>query len=318
MRLALDIQAGAVVANSVAALIERFEHQEDKRHFLDQAEESVSNRKAIYRNLTKFFGRMAPGALRGVHGYQFLDARAEAGAPARANKELAMMQTILHYAVRWGLVEANPFVSLKLNRTERKVRTVSRRQVVRFYLWSVRQGLRERVFGCAAMFAYLTGFRASEVRPFLKSGVLESGVQIVAAKRKLGEDVVVKHRRCSRRLAVVIARSMDRPDVEGSPYLFAPTKKVKKRLSYTKSGWNSSWQDVMRSWILSFDPTLDAARSITTHASYFALQDIRPVAISKKFERRDTDVYDFAAHANPQTTHRSYDRRRIKNADATE
>jgi len=50
----------------------------------------------------------------------------------------------------------------------------------------------------------------------------------------------------------------------------------------------------------------------------FSLLDVRPAAITTKIRNRDTDIYDFAAHANPATTHRHYDRRTIKKASSTE
>ncbi|WP_152968018.1 MULTISPECIES: hypothetical protein [unclassified Achromobacter] len=59
-------------------------------------------------------------------------------------------------------------------------------------------------------------------------------------------------------------------------------------------------------------------RTLTSQPMYFNLQDVRPAAITSKLARRDADAYDFAAHANPATTHRHYDRRRIKRASATE
>lgn len=75
---------------------------------------------------------------------------------------------------------------------------------------------------------------------------------------------------------------------------------------------------VIRAWIQSFNYTVKDDELVTGHPMYFALQDVRPAAITKKFEERSADVYDFAAHANPATTHKNYDRRRIKRASATE
>jgi hypothetical protein len=57
---------------------------------------------------------------------------------------------------------------------------------------------------------------------------------------------------------------------------------------------------------------------LTNHPAYFSLLDIRPTAITTKLNNRDDDAYDFAAHANPGTTHRHYDRRKVKVAKATE
>ncbi|ARP95050.1 hypothetical protein CAL15_12100 [Bordetella genomosp. 13] len=73
----------------------------------------------------------------------------------------------------------------------------------------------------------------------------------------------------------------------------------------------------MLAWILAYEPDV-TAQNLTEHPWYFALQDIRPAAITKKLEQRAQDAYDFAAHANPQTTHRHYDRRVVKRATATE
>jgi hypothetical protein len=60
------------------------------------------------------------------------------------------------------------------------------------------------------------------------------------------------------------------------------------------------------------------ASDLVEHPMYFSLLDIRPAAITKKAEQRAADLYDFAAHANPATTHRHYDRRKVKKASATE
>lgn len=45
------------------------------------------------------------------------------------------------------------------------------------------------------------------------------------------------------------------------------------------------------------------AKAVISHAQYFALQDIHPVGVTIKMERRDADVYD---------------KRKVKKASATE
>lgn len=76
------------------------------------------------------------------------------------------MSTICKYAVRWGVIEAMPFTDIMQKDIEKVVRTITRSQAVRFYLWSLRQTTTFRNLGCAAMFTYRRGFRAAEVRPF--------------------------------------------------------------------------------------------------------------------------------------------------------
>ncbi|GAB2914013.1 hypothetical protein [Paralcaligenes ginsengisoli] len=308
-RLALDIQQGQIIANSVAEMIERFVDHVAPTHYLDQSKDGIATRALAARNLKLFFGKMLPASLKTLHGYQYLDARAQAGAPAGANKEMALMSTICHQGVKWGLMERNPFTDMIKNKTETNVRTVQRRQVVRFYLWALRQQQAYRTMGIAAMFSYLTGFRAAEVRPFMKSGIKAAGVEVISAKRKKGENRVTKFRDWSPRLRVVVARALQRKEKIQGVYLFASTRKAR---AYTRSGWSATWQDAMALYLGVTD------EMVTHHPGYFALQDVRPVAITQKMEQRSADVYDFAAHANPSTTHQNYDRRRVKRASATE
>lgn len=338
-RKALDIQHGVVVAGSVAEMIERFRDEAAPEHYKDQSKDGLAVRAGAYANLTKFFGAMRPMALKTQHGYQYLDARAKAGAPAKANKELSLMSTICYFAIRWGLIEANPFNDMIQNRTERKVRTIYRSQIIRFYLWARRQTSGYQVMGCAGMFTYLTGFRAAEVRPFHVTGFGKEGVRVISAKRKKGEDEVTKLREWSPRLRTVVARAKQ-AHTASRLFLFANAKGQ----PYTKSGWGSLWADAMFDWIASFDSEVSAALAakrewevryraarkakttikpyegykITEHPEYFALSDIRPAAITTKLRNRSEDVYEFAGHANPATTHRFYDRRQEKRAKATE
>jgi site-specific recombinase XerD len=338
-RKALDIQQGVVVAGSVAEMIERFRDEIAPTHYRDQSKEGMAVRAGTYANLIKFFGAMQPLSLKTLHGYQYLEARAKAGAPAKANKELSLMSTICHYAVRWGLIEANPFTDMMQNRTEKDVRTIYRHQVMQFYRWTRHQRPAYQALGCAALFAYLTGFRAAEVRPFHVTGLTTDGVRVINAKRKKGQEEVVKLRDWSPRLRTVVARAKA-THTSSRMYLFANSK----GRPYSKSGWGSVWTDVMFDWIASFDKDIAAelakkreweaqyraarktkeaiaeygGNSLIQHPMYFALSDTRPAAITQKLNDRANDAYDFAAHANPATTHRHYDRRIERRAKATE
>lgn len=311
-RAALDIVEGKIIAGSVAELIERFRDDVAPTHYRDQSKDGLAVRASAYANLIKFFGGMRPMALRTVHGYQFAEARAKSGAPEKGKKELSLMSTICHRAVRWGIIESNPFVDMQHDKSEKTVRAISRGQVVRFYLWSLKQSSTFRNLGCAAMFAYLTGFRAAEVRPFHVSGLSVDGVRVLSAKRKKGEAEVMKLREWSTRLRVVVARARQTHKVDRM-YLFANSRGA----PYSRSGWGSVWQDAMLAWVGSFDGGV-LPDKLVEHEAYFSLLDVRPAAITTKLRNRSADAYDFAAHANPSTTHKNYDRRKEKKASATE
>jgi integrase len=367
-RKAIDIQQGRIIAGSMGELIDRFETEEDPKHYRDQSKEGKAIRKGMYANLKKFFGQMLPKSVKTIHGYQFVEARAAAGAPAKAWKEIYTFSTICKKAIRWGVMEANPFVDMDTDPLEKDVRTISRSQVLRFYLWTRHQDNRvARLMGCMALFTYLTGFRTAEVRPMLKTACVREGVLAVGAKRKRGEAEVLKMREWSLRLRVVVKRieqaQVHMPKVpedatqaltriailiakghtakaaaaavgmKESTYYYwlsrikkderiKPTESVymfpaAKGKCYTKGGLTSSWQETMLGYIRTFDPTT-TEQTLVQHREYFSQLDIRPAAITSKLAKRAVDAYDFAAHANPATTHRHYDRRKVRKAGATE
>lgn len=159
----------------------------------------------------------------------------------------------------------------------------------------------------------MTGFRSSEARPFLKSGLTPEGVTVLSTKRRKSQVEVLKVRECSKGLRVVVARSLDRKNTS-SPYLLAPTKRSD---SYTRHGRASSLKDAELAWIRTLDEAV-TEKTLTDHALYLTLEDVRPAAITTKIQNRDDDAYDFAARANPATTHKHYDRRVVKKASATE
>jgi hypothetical protein len=307
-RKALDIQNGQIIAGSAADGIDRFRTEIDGKHFRDQSKDGIAVRNGTYENLTKFFGKMHPASIKTIHGYQYVEARSQAGAPVKAWKELALMSTICHKWVEWGIIEANPFLGMRKPRHDKDVRTIDRGHVIKFYLWAQRQDKEQfKIMGCAALFTYLTGFRAAEVRPFHRSGLAAAGVRVVSAKRKKGEIEVVKLREWSTRLKVVVKRA-DQALGRERMYLFGN----RHGAAYSKSGWGSVWQDAMLAYIEC------KPEELVDHELYFSLLDVRPAAITKKIENREADAYDFAAHTNTATTHAHYDRRRIKKASATE
>ncbi len=84
------------------------------------------------------------------------------------------------------------------------------------------------------------------------------------------------------------------------------------KLTYDKSKKENKLQAANK--MPKFEPSI----KLVEHQDYFSLQDVRPAAITTKLRNREADAYDFAAHANPSTTHKHYDRRKEKKASPTE
>lgn len=129
---------------------------------------------------------------------------------------------------------------MMLNKTDKDIRTVERGQVVRSYPWSLRQEQAYHTMGLAAMFCYLTGFRAAEIRPLHMSDITDAGVKVANAKRKRGQEETIKLRQWSTRLRVVVERAK-RDRKVASLFLF-PNRRGQP---YSKSGCGSVWQDAM-------------------------------------------------------------------------
>jgi integrase len=206
---------------------------------------------------------------------------------------MALMQTMCNYWIKWGvIIKSNPFTGMMQNTADRDVRSIERAHVVRFYLWARRQQQAYRTMGLAAMFCYLTGFRAAEVRPFHMAGIVDAGVKVVSAKLKKGENETLKLRHWSKRLCVVVERAKRDRKVD-SVFLF-PNRKGQP---YSKSGWASVWQDAMYAYIGKDDPAItreyelkkareaaqragkptdDLKMKLTEHPNYFSMLDIRP------------------------------------------
>lgn len=75
------------------------------------------NEKHEAPRLIKVFGKTKPAAIKPVHIYKYLDLRAAEGAPAKANKEIALLSAVLEFGRRKGELETNPCRDIKYNKT---------------------------------------------------------------------------------------------------------------------------------------------------------------------------------------------------------
>jgi hypothetical protein len=195
------------------------------------------------------------------------------------------------------------------------------------------------MFGCAAMFTYLTGFRAAEVRPFHVSGIVARegcGWSAQSARRANQKCRSCASGRCGCAWSSSAPDRLTGPDASTcSPTAPAgPTLEVAgARAGPTQCLTGSlpsttRWPGICRRNTLlrreiegpqkaGGEHEVREDYSVTTHPAYFSLQAIRPAAITTKLRRRDVEAYDFAANANPATTHQHYERRSERRARAT-
>lgn len=163
------------------------------------------------------------------------------------------------------------------------------------YLWSLRQSQPYRTMGCGAMFTYLTGFRAAEVRPFHLSGITDQGVRVLSAKRKMGEAEVVKLREWSPRLRAVVERAKQTAaagSVVKSMYLF-PNRRGNRtaRAAGGRSGRTQCGIGSHRS--IGTRPRRSSMRSSTLHAGANRIGCRRPMRarVTRSLTTRNTSPY---------------------------
>lgn len=69
------------------------------------------------KRLIAVFVQTKPMHIKPVHIYKYLAPRSENGAPAKANKEIALLSSVLEYGRRLGELEVNPCRGIKYNKT---------------------------------------------------------------------------------------------------------------------------------------------------------------------------------------------------------
>ncbi|MFC3031050.1 tyrosine-type recombinase/integrase [Pseudoalteromonas fenneropenaei] len=90
-----------------------------------KAESTHKSNVSASKHLIKRFGHMNPQMLRARHAYQYLDLRNREGAPIRANREFALLSTIMSHAVRWGVIDDTPFHRIIRNPEQPRDRLVT-------------------------------------------------------------------------------------------------------------------------------------------------------------------------------------------------
>jgi hypothetical protein len=77
------------------------------------------------KRLLRTFGKVKPSIIKPVHIYKYLDGWAAEGAPAKANKEIALLSAVLEFGRRKGVLEVSPCGDIKYNKSRPDTRYVT-------------------------------------------------------------------------------------------------------------------------------------------------------------------------------------------------
>jgi integrase len=271
-----------------------------------KADNTLKENEYEAKRILRSFGKVKPSLIKPVHIYKYLDGRAAEGAPAKANKEIALLSAVLEFGRRKGLLETNPCRGIKYNKTKAKTRYVEPAE-----LKLVMRVARERagsylVLALCLRVAYLTVSRPDEMRQLMRQGIGPQGVRLPVGKRKKGQ--AQKHKLIEwspdLRAAIDEAVSLQRTS---SMYVFGNTDGQ----PYTVSGFNTILRRLMVH-------CATKAEEEGIPFTRFTLSDMRPAAVTDRVDEGDDAITDATGHNSERMVKQVYDRRKTKTARATE
>lgn len=218
-------------------------------------------------------------------------------APVQANREMAFLSSCFQEGIEQGLAEANPCRQVRRNTETPRSRLPSDPDIESFLAIAAKRGAGSQLIGIMARFAALTGRRRAEFLGLRKDALTDDGVVFQFAKIKSGQ--ATRHGLIGWTPAlhqiITDAAAIRRPGKKPPPasvYVF-PNRSGQ---AYTESGFKAMWSKIMADW-LADDRTRER----------FTFHDLRAYYVTVMVGKNENPE----THANPATTRKVYDRRRI-------
>jgi integrase len=265
-----------------------------------------NRREAAY--LKRAFGHLNASEITTAMGYEYLDACLVAvdqkgnarPRPQKGNKEIALAQVILKFAIRKGLILSNPFDKMEKNQSASSRRLVTQKELALAVEMGRRIGGPQHIVAMALQTAFLCVRRSVEVRGLTRDCITDDGLLWKDGKDAEKPAILIQW---TPELRETINETIKfkRNKVAGTMFLFGNMQGQK----YTKGGWKSSLDDLMH-------PCVEEANKRGIPFKRFSLQDCRPMAVTDKLARGDKDTKDATGHTSDAMIHKHYDRRKTK------
>jgi integrase len=268
-----------------------------------RADSTIAENKREAANLKKAWGHLEPGEVTKGMGYDYLEA-CQQKRPQKGNKEMALAHLILEYGVKKGALDANPLAGLEKNKTLRDRRRVTAEEMALAVEMGRKFGGARLIVALALRTAWLCVRRSVEVRALRRDAIKEEGILWQDGKdRHKQKPAILIEWSPELRATVDEALKAKRNKVAGTMYVFGNMQGQR----YTKGGWKAMLDDLMRECIKEA-----TARKLAFLK--FSLQDCRPMGVSDKLERGDSDVLEATGHTSDKMVKQTYDRRESKRA----
>ncbi|WP_176079366.1 hypothetical protein [Paraburkholderia tropica] len=311
------LNGDAVEPGTVEALFERYfawQYGLPLNSELRKANATLEENEREKLSVLKVFAKATPTSIKPKHIYGYLDKRAQNGAPAKANKEIALLSAVLEYGRRRGDLEVNPCRGIKYNPTRPREKVVGLHELD----LAVEVARQRRssdgdtgasvylVAALCAKAAYLTVSRPTEMRELRRQAIGADGITVPVGKRKKGRAQKTKTVLWSADLRATVEEALSLQRTT-SLYVFGNTSGQ----VYTRSGWNTNWTRLM-----GYCEKVAAERGVAFER--FSLADMRPTAVTDRVDEGDDRIVDATGHADERMVRKVYDRRRQRKVRATQ
>jgi len=267
-----------------------------------RAQSTIEANRPEADNLVKAFGHLEPDEISRSMGYDYLEACVQAGRPEKGNKEIALGRLILEFGIRKKMLVVNPFDKLTKNKTVKSKRLVTAVEMDLAVEVGRKFGGARHIVAMGLKTAWLCVRRSVEVRGIKRDGIREDGILWEDGKSKTKAKILIEWSPDLRE-TIAEALGIKRNKVAGTMFVFGNMQGQR----YTKGGWKSMLDDLMRE-------CMKVAEERGIEFKRFSLQDCRPMGVSGKLERGDTDTKNATGHTSDKMISTVYDRRPVKRA----
>lgn len=237
------------------------------------AEKTQETERQFIKNIRIAFGDWSPEDLKPLHIYQYLDART---AKISANREIIVLKKVFDCGIRWGIIESNPCIGVKLHASEPRTRHVTLREFVAVKNMATSQ------LAVIMEFAFITAARQGEIIALNKSDVSKDGLTL--RDSKTSQTFLIN---LSPRLLRVLGKCTGKSEA-----LF----ENESNRRFTSAGFKSCWRRVMQKAL--------AAGKIKES---FTFHDIRASAITYMANKEGLEAArNVAGHKTTEMTGRVY------------
>ena len=273
-----------------------------------RANSTIAENTREAKNIKQAFGHLEPREITRSMGYAYLDACLTATdkdgnprpRPVKGNKEIALARLILEHGIRKGALDVNPFDDITKNKVTTEKRLVSAQELALAVEMGRKIGGPQHIVAMALQTAYLCVRRSVEVRGITRDAITNQGIRWQDGKDSTKAAIVIEWTP-ELRATITEALAIKRHNVAGTMYIFGNMSGQK----YTKGGWKATLDDLMH-------PCVAEAAKRGIAFERFSLQDCRPMAVTAKLDRGDTDTQNATGHTSDAMIQKHYDRRKLK------